>query len=159
MCVKFRSWVIVGTLAAVSFTMGGCGSTPSPRAADDPSTSAGACAPPMDKWERNAEFAPAAERAATPEQAVSVVSIATSLQITSVIPGTDSQSADVEVLGDGVEGTYHLQKIEDQWLVVGGDGCGAQIAPTTSEEDCEFPSDIPTEAGETFLIECEDIEP
>lgn len=144
--------MLAGAVAGLALSVVGCGSADSSGPAADP-TPSDACAPPMDKWERIPDAVPADQRGTTPEEAVSAVAVATSLQITSIDPGSTPDLADVTVVGDGASGTFHLQKIDEHWLVLGGDGCGA-LAKRTDVDDCEFPTDLPTEPGTTFVVGC-----
>ncbi|KRB78023.1 hypothetical protein ASE01_07585 [Nocardioides sp. Root190] len=140
----------------VSMTVSaGCGSEEYPNEADATESGVSACEPPMDQWARNPHvLIPEVERAATPEGAASAAAAAASLEITAVKAGSRADLKNVEVLGDGVEGTFHVQKIKGRWIAVGGEGCGAQIPSSVDDEDCPVPSDAPTEDGESFLVVC-----
>lgn len=144
--------MLAGAFVGLATSLVGCGSADSNRAAADP-TPTDACASPMDKWQRNPDAVPTDQPASSPEEAVSAAAVATSLQITSVNPGSTPDLIDVAVVGDGASGTFHLQKIEEKWFVLGGDGCGAQVR-RLDVDDCEFPTDLPTEPGETFVVGC-----
>ncbi len=153
---KPDSSVVLGILAVLSMTvLAGCGPGENPNETDAPQSDASACAPPMDQWARNPYvLIPEAERAATPEDAASAAAAAASLEITAVEDGPGPDLKDVEVLGDGVAGTFHVQKIKGRWIAVGGEGCGAQIPSRFGDEDCPIPSDAPTQDGESFLVDC-----
>lgn len=109
---------------ATGILLAGCGiqnSNDAP-ATDDPTSHDAYTPVACQNWSRTDYGLTAEDRASTPAGAVHAITETAVVQETTQI---DGESVSVQVVTDGETGTYGVEKLGEEWVVLSGEGCGA----------------------------------